>query len=59
MTTKLIGNPALLNSLIRFEELVLAILNHYNSLPETAGGAYAPIHYWISAFAVNKVSQRF
>ncbi|GAX76219.1 hypothetical protein CEUSTIGMA_g3663.t1 [Chlamydomonas eustigma] len=38
----------------KFEDLLAAILNHYNSLPETAGGAYAPIHYWISAFAVNK-----
>ena len=31
-----------------------AILHHYAGLPEANSGAYAPVYYWMSAFAVNK-----
>ena len=33
-----------------------AILGHYNGLPETAGGRFAPVYYYLDIFAVNLVS---
>ncbi len=37
----------------KFDELVAAIWDHYLHLPDTSATGYAPVYYWISAFAVN------